>query len=170
MPFSRFFSHYSAQIYKVPGNIPENPDQDALQELFSSVIDGMFQREYFSILCNTLSCCAFGFVIFTEGGAGVELSGDDLLVKVLRFYGIETTREELMRFAQNFWAQSMELKIRHGWQPPDADQFPYRVFEAVSQAISHPPEKCKEMMALLITQWKRQAKQLMSKYGYEASW
>ncbi len=170
MPFSRFFSHYSAQIYKVSGNIPENPDQDTLQELFPSVIDEMFQREYFSILCNTLSCCAFGFIIFTEGGAGVELSHDDLLVKVLRFYGIETTREELMRFAQNFWAQSIDLKIKHGWQPPDADQFPYRVFEAVSQAISHPPEKCKEMMDLLIAEWKRQAKQIMSKYGYEAQW
>ncbi len=157
MPFSRFFSHYSAQIYKVSGSIPENPDQDVLQELFPCVIDEMFQREYFSILCNTLSCCAFGFVIFTEGGAGVELSRDDLLVKVLHFYGIEITREELMRFAQNFWAQSMDLKSKHGWQPPDAHQFPYRIFEAVSQAISHPPEKCREMMNLLIVEWKRQA-------------
>jgi len=170
MPFSRFFSHYSGQIYKVSGDIPENPDQAVLQELFSRVIDEMFRREYFSILCNTLSCCAFGFVIFTEDGAGLELSHDDLLVEVFRFYGVETSREELTRFAQNFWAQSVELKIRHGWQPPSADQFPYRVFEAVSQAISHPPEKCREMMELLIAEWKRQAKQIMSKYGYDAPW
>ena len=170
MPFSRFFSHYAGQIYKVSGSIPENLDQAVLQELFSRVVGEMLQREYFSILCNALSCCAFGFVIFSEGGDGLELDHDDLLVEVLRFYGIETSREELMRFAQNFWAQSMDLKLKHGWQPPDASQFPYRIFEAVSQAISHPPEKCKEMMDILINEWRRQAKQIMGKYGYEAPW
>ena len=170
MPFSRFFSHYSGQIYKVSGSIPEDSDQETLQRLFSQVIQEMFQREYFSILCNTLSCCAFGFVIFTEGGSGVELSRDDLLVEVLDFYGIETSRKELMKFAQNFLAQSIDLKIKHGWQPLNADQFPYRIYEAVSQAISHPPERCKEMMDILIDEWKRQTKQLMSKYGYNAPW
>jgi len=170
MPFSRFFGHYSGQIYKVPGDIPENPDPDKLKQLFAGVIREMFQREYFGILCNALSCCAFGFVIFSEGGDGVELSRDDLLVEVLRFYGIEASREELMRFAENFWAQSVDLKIKHGWKPPRADQFPYRVFEAVSQAISHPPERCREMMDLLIDEWKRQAKRIMSKYGYQAPW
>jgi aldehyde:ferredoxin oxidoreductase len=89
---------------------------------------------------------------------------------VLRFYGIEISREELMHFAQNFWAQSIDLKIKHGWEPPRADRFPFRVYEAVSQAISHPPERCKEMMDLLIDEWKRQAKQIMSKYGYEVPW
>ena len=89
---------------------------------------------------------------------------------VLRFYGIETSREELMRFAQNFLAQSIDLKIKHNWKPLSAADFPYRIYEAVSQAISHPPEQCKEMMALLVDEWKRQAKQLMSKYGYEAPW
>ncbi len=168
MPFSRFFGHYSGQIYKAAGDIPENPDHETLQRLFSGVIQEMLQREYYSILCNALSCCAFGFVVFTEGGKGVELSRDDLLVKVLDFYGIETSRTELMKFAQNFWAQSIDLKLKHGWKPPTADQFPYRIFEAVSQAISHPPERCKEMMDILIDEWKRQAKQLMSKYGYEA--
>ena len=170
MPFSRFFGHYSGQIYKVPGDIPENPDPGELKQLFAGVIHEMLQREHFGILCNALSCCAFGFVIFSEGGAGVELSRDDLLLEVLRFYGIETSREELMRFAENFWAQSIDLKIKHGWEPPRADQFPYRVFEAISQAISHPPERCKEMMDLLIDEWKRQAKQIMSKYGYEVPW
>ena len=170
MPFSRFFSHYSGQIYKVSGSIPENPDQDTLKQLFQQVTKEMFRREYFSILCNTLSCCAFGFVIFTEGGAGVELSRDDLLVDILRFYGIETTREELIRFAQNFLVQSIDLKIKHGWKPLSADDFPYRIYEAVSQAISHPPERCKEMMDVLIDEWKRQTKQLMSKYGYQAPW
>ena len=170
MPFSRFFSHYAGQIYKVSGNIPENPDQAVLPELFSRVVEEMLQREYFSILCNALSCCAFGFVIFSEGGAGLELDRDNLLVDTLRFYGIETSREELMRFAQNFWVQSIDLKLKHGWQPPDASQFPYRVFEAVSQAISHPPEKCKEMMDILINEWRRQAKKIMGKYGYKAPW
>jgi aldehyde:ferredoxin oxidoreductase len=170
MPFSRFFSHYSGQIYKVSGSIPESPDPDTLKQLFPQVIKEMFQREYFSILCNTLSCCAFGFVIFTEGGAGVELSRDDLLMDILKFYGIETTREELMRFAQKFLAQSIDLKIKHGWKPLSADDFPYRIYEAVSQAISHPPERCKEMMDVLIDEWKRQTKQLMSKYGYQAPW
>jgi len=170
MPFSRYFGHYSGQIYKVFGAIPKDSDPDGLQQLFSGVIQEMFQREYFSILCNALSCCAFGFVIFSESGAGVELSSDDLLVEVLRFYGIETSREELMIFAQNFLAQSMDLKIKHGWKPPSADEFPYRIFEAVSQAISHPPERCKEMMDILIQEWKRHAKQIMSRYGYEAPW
>lgn len=168
MPFSRFFGHYSGQIYKIPGNIPSETDD--LSKLFSKVINEMFQREYFSILCNSLSCCAFGFVIFTKDGNGVELSNDNLLVDVLRFYGIETTRDELIRFAENFWAQSLELKLRYGWKPLRADDFPYRVYSAVSQAISHPPEKCKEMMDILIEEWKKQAKYTMIKYGYTVPW
>ena len=90
MPFSRFFGHYSGQIYKVSGEIPADPDPNSLKELFSHVIHEMFQREYFSILCNALSCCAFGFVIFSEGGKGIELDRDDLLVETLKFYGIES--------------------------------------------------------------------------------
>jgi len=170
MPLSRFFGHYSGQIYKVSGAIPENADSGEIQKLFSDVIHEMFQREYFSIICNALSCCAFGFVIFSEGGKGVELSRDDLLLEALRFYGIEMSRVEIMNFAQNFWAQSTDLKIKRGWKPLNADEFPYRVFEAVSQAISHPPERCKEMMDILIEEWKRQAKRIMSRYGYEAPW
>ena len=92
------------------------------------------------------------------------------MVEVLDFYGIETSREELMRFAQNFWVQSIDLKIKYGWKPPSADDFPYRIYEAVSQAISHPPERCKEMMDVLIGEWKRHASQVMSKYGYGVTW
>ena len=170
MPFSRFFSHYSGQIYKVSGSIPANPEPDDFKKLFPRVIKEMFEREYFSILCNAFSCCAFGFVIFTKDGAGVELGNDGLLEEVLDFYGIEMTKEELVHFAQNFWAQSMELKIKHGWKPLAANQFPFRIYEAISQAISHPPEKCKEMMDLLIAEWKSQAKEVMSKYGYQVDW
>ncbi|MBM3212195.1 hypothetical protein FJZ33_08245 [Candidatus Poribacteria bacterium] len=170
MPFSRFFGHYSGQIYKVSGSIPSNLEPEALQALFSRVIREMLEREYFSILCNVFSCCAFGFVIFTKNGAGLELSNDNLLVDSLDFYGIKTTREELIHFAQNFWAQSIDLKIRLGWKPPKSDDFPYRIFQIVSKAISHPPEKCKEMMDTLIQEWKRQGKEIMSKYGYQTDW
>jgi aldehyde:ferredoxin oxidoreductase len=170
MPFSRFFSHYSGQIYKVSGSIPENADENMLRGIFSKVVKEMFKREYFSILCNAFSSCAFGFVVFTEDGKGVELSEDDLLIDVLDFYNIKTSREELMKFAQNFWAQSIDLKIKHGWKPPGAHEFPFRVYEAVSQAISHPPEQCRKMMDVLINEWKHQAKHNMGRYGYTAPW
>ncbi|MBD3183380.1 hypothetical protein GF312_13870 [Candidatus Poribacteria bacterium] len=170
MPFSRFFSHYSGQIYKVSGNIPDDPNPDNLHKLFTDVVNEMFKREYFSILCNVLSCCAFGFVIFTEDGKGIELDRDELLVDVLKFYDIQTSRRELMRFARNFWAQSTDFKIQHGWKPLKAQDFPHRIYEAVSQAISHPPEKCHEMMDILIQVWKQKARQVMNIYGYQPDW
>ncbi len=43
----------------------------------------------------TLSTCAFTFVILSQDGLGIALDEDDLLVRTLACYGIETTREEL---------------------------------------------------------------------------
>ena len=46
-------------------------------------------------LGNTLSTCAFTFVIFGQNGRGAALDESDLLVRTLACYGIETTRAEL---------------------------------------------------------------------------
>ena len=170
MPFSRFFSHYSGQIYKIGGRLPKDKDDAEAHQLLSPVIREMFRREYFSILCNALSCCAFGFVVYSQNGEGEELDDENLLVEVLRAYGIETSREELMLFAQNFWAQSIDLKLRCGWQAPSAADFPKRIFEAVAQAVGKPAEECGCLMDLLIAEWKTQAKRVMQKYGYESPW
>ena len=63
MPFSRFFGHYSGQIYKIDEALPAPPaDDEALRRVFRRVIARMFDREFFGILCNALSCCAFTFV------------------------------------------------------------------------------------------------------------
>ena len=37
MPFSRFFSHYSGQIYKLDETLPPNPDDGALRRVFRRV-------------------------------------------------------------------------------------------------------------------------------------
>jgi hypothetical protein len=67
-------------------------------------------------------------VIFSQDGLGERLSDDDLLVRLLRNYGIHTTRADLEWFAQAFWAQSVDLKCRFGWRPPSASDFPRRVY------------------------------------------
>ena len=170
VPFSRFFSHYAGQIYKVSGALPADDNDEKLGELFKGVVREMFEREYFSALCNTLSCCAFAFVAFTENGEGRELDKENLLADTLGAYGIETTREELLLFAQNFWAQSMDFKIRSGWTPPSASDLPDRVFEAVGRALGRSPEDCRRLLDMVIAEWKPEAKRLMRKYGYEAPW
>jgi len=166
MPFSRFFSHYSGQIYKVPGQLPPDLDPSAVAALFRRVVGEMLQREFYSCLGNALSTCAFTFVIFSQDGQGVTLDEDDLLVRTLAAYGIETRREELEWFAQAFWAQSIALKLAHGWQAPCAADFPDRVFEALSTALGHPIETLRALMDQLIAEWQRQAGEMLYKYGY----
>jgi hypothetical protein len=130
----------------------------------------MLQREYFSVLCNCLSCCAFTFVIFSQDGGGERLDGDGLLVEILSHYGIKTSHRELMWFAQAFWAQSIDLKAKLGWRPPSAQDLPARVFEALSLALERTPEELRGLMDLLIDEWKRQAGDVMQKFGYEGVW
>lgn len=170
MPFSRFFGHYSGQIYKIDERLPADPDDESLRSLFHRVIARMLDREYMSILCNALSCCAFTFVIFGQDGQGERLDDEDLLVRTLAEYGIRTTREDLMWFAQAFWAQSIDLKVQHGWQPPSARDLPQRVYEGLAQVLERPPGELAHWMELLIGEWRAQAVGILSRFGYDIPW
>jgi aldehyde:ferredoxin oxidoreductase len=174
MPFSRFFGHYVGQLYKIDETLPPpGSDESAYRACFERVVQRMLQKEFFWVLCNALSMCAFTFVIFSQNGLGERLSDDDgrsssaSLVKLLHNYGIHTTRADLEWFAQAFWAQSIDLKRRFGWQPPSAADFPRRVYEALSLALERTPEELQSLMELLIGEWKRQAREVMARFGYE---
>jgi aldehyde:ferredoxin oxidoreductase len=166
MPFSRFFSHYSGQIYKVPGDLKPGLSPAETQPLFERVISEMLKRELFSCLSNVLSMCAFTFVIFSQDGAGVELDGD-LLARTMALYGIDVRGDDLLWFAEAFWAQSIALKIAHGWRPLHPEDFPARVFETLSQTLGRPLDELRVLMRRLIAEWERQAGALLAKYGYE---
>ena len=167
MPFSRFFSHYSGQLYKIEGELPANASSEEIQTLFERVVGEALQREFYGVLCNALSLCAFTSVIFGQDGRGVMLDEDDLLVRTLACYGIEISRGELEWFAEAFWAQSIALKLELGWRPPTAADLPERVFEALSHALERPAAELRTLMDQLIVEWKRQAGDTMYKYGYE---
>ena len=68
-----------------------------------------------------------------------------------------------------FWAQSIDLKCRFGWKPPAAEGFPRRVYEVLSLTLERPVEKLQSLIALLIGEWKRQAGEMMTRFGYEAA-
>lgn len=170
MPFSRFFSHYSGQIYKIEDDIPVGAGEGEISTLFENVIRQMLRREYLGVLCNCLSCCAFTFVIFSQDGEGERLDEEGLLVEILSHYGIKTSRQELMWFTQAFWAQSIDLKFKFGWRPPSAQDFPSRVFEALSLTLGRTPHELRRLMDLLIDEWKQQAGRVMQKFGYKVVW
>jgi aldehyde:ferredoxin oxidoreductase len=171
MPFSRFFGHYAGQFYKVEEGLPPpGSDPEVYRVSFERIIGRLLQREFFWVLCNALSQCAFTFVIFSQDGQGERLSNDDLLVSLLHNYGIHTTRADLEWFAQAFWAQSIDLKCQFSWRPPCAADFPRRVYEALSLALERPVEELQSLMGLLIEEWKRQAGDVMKRFGYEAGW
>ncbi len=171
MPFSRFFGHYVGQFYKIEEDLPPpGSDEAAYRACFEHVVRRMLRREFFWILCNALSQCAFTFVIFSQDGAGERLSDDHMLVRLLRHYGINTTQADLEWFAQAFWAQSIDLKCRFGWRPPTAADFPRRVYEALSLALNRPVEELQTLMGMLIEEWKRQAAEILARFGYQAGW
>lgn len=170
MPFSRFYGHYSGQIYKIDEQLPDNPDDDALRRVFRRVIGRMFDREFLGILCNALSCCAFTFVVFSQDGQGERLDDADLLVRILAQYGVRTTREDLLWFAQAFWAQSIDLKVQHGWRPPTAADLPRRTYEGLQVALEQPVDTLQRWMDVLIEEWKLQAQDTLTKFGYETEW
>jgi hypothetical protein len=177
MPFSRFFSHYSGQIYKIDEVLPPpGSDEAAYRACFERVVQRMLQKEFFWVLCNALSMCAFTFVIFSQDGKGERLSDDDgrsssaSLIRLLRNYGIRTTRADLEWFAQAFWAQSIDLKCQFGRQPPSAADFPNRIYEALSLALGHTPEELQSLMEMLIEEWKQQARAVLGRFGYKAPW
>ena len=166
MPFSRYFGHYAGQIYKIDEQLPDGGDTDALRRVFERVVGRMFDREFQSILCNALSCCAFTYVIFTKEGLGEHLDESDLLVRTLAQYGIQTTRDDLLWFAQQFWAQSIALKAQYGWQPPRAEDLPRRLYESLSVLLGHPVDELVRWMDLLIDVWTERATEHLSKFGY----
>jgi aldehyde:ferredoxin oxidoreductase len=171
MPFGRFFGHYVGQYYKVEETLPPpGSDPAAYQACFRRVVERLLDREFYWLLANALSQCAFTFVIFSQDGAGARLRDDHLLTHILGRYGIRATPDDLRWFAQNFWAQSMDLKCQFGWRPPAAEDFPRRVYEALALALERPPEELQALMALLIEAWKRQAGEVMRRFGYEAQW
>jgi len=98
------------------------------------------------------------------------LRDDDLLIRLLRHYGIHTTRADLIWFSEAFWAQSIDFKRQFGWRPPSADDFPRRIYKALSLALDRPPDELQTLMDLLIGEWKRQAGDVLARFGYEASW
>jgi aldehyde:ferredoxin oxidoreductase len=168
MPFSRFFGHYVGQLYKIQGSLPDEASPQKVKPLFESVIRSALQREFLGVLGNALSTCAFTFVIFSQDGLGTDLDDSDLLVRMLGCYGLETNRAELEWFAEAFWAQSIVFKLGLGWCPPTAADYPTRVFEALSQALNRPVEELRTLMDQLIAEWKRQAGEMLHKYGYKA--
>jgi hypothetical protein len=171
MPFSRFFSHYSGQIYKIAGELPPpGTDQETIRAFSRQIVERMLQREFFWLLCNAFSHCAFTFIIFSQDGKGEELRKDDLLVRLLRHYGIHLTNAELIEFSQAFWAQSIDLKCQHGWRPQSAADFPRRVYEALSVTLDRPPEELETLMGQLVAEWKQQARRVLARFGYQADW
>ncbi len=171
MPFSRFFGHYVGQYYKVDEELPPpGSDQETYRSCFQRVVGRLLAREFFWLLCNALSQCAFTFVIFSQDGKGERLSDDDLLIRLLRNYGIHTTRADLAWFSLAFWAQSIDLKCRFGWRPPSSADFPQRIYETLSLALNRPPEELQPLMDLLIDEWKRQARELLTRFRYDVLW
>jgi aldehyde:ferredoxin oxidoreductase len=171
MPFSRFFGHYTGQFYKVDEQLPPSgSDEAAYRACFERVVRRMLAREFFWLLGNALSQCAFTFVIFSQAGQGERLSDDDLLARLLRNYGIHTIRTDLEWFSQAFWAQSIDWKCKFGWRPPSAVDLPRRVYESLSRALNRPPDELRALMDLLIAEWKRQAGEVLTHLGYGVPW
>jgi aldehyde:ferredoxin oxidoreductase len=171
MPFSRYFSHYSGQTYKIKGELPPpGSDQEIIRAFSQQIVGHMLQREFFWLLCNAFSLCAFTFIVFSQDGKGDFLREDDLLVSLLYHYGIDLTNEELVEFSQAFWAQSIDLKSQYGWQPQTGEGFPKRIYEALSATLDRPPEELETWMNILIEEWKEQACEVLSRFGYTESW
>ena len=95
---------------------------------------------------------------------------DDLLVRLLRHYDIRLTNADLIAFSQAFWAQSIDFKCQHGWRPQSAAEFPERIYEALSSTLERSPEELEILMGQLIAEWKRQAGEVLARFGYRADW
>ena len=165
-PFSRFFGHYVGQLYKIEGNLPSSTSVDGAEQEFQPVVREALQREFFGCLGNALSLCAFTSVVFSQEGRGICLGGADLLVRTLACYGIETSRTDLEWFAESFWARSIAFRLEQGWRLPSVEDYPIRVFETLAQALGRPEDELRSLMGLLICEWKRQAEEILYKYGH----
>jgi aldehyde:ferredoxin oxidoreductase len=105
--------------------------------------------------------------MFSQDCKGVELDDSDLLVRTLNCYGIEVCREELQWFAEAFWARSIAFKLECGWRPPEAADLPVRVHETLSKTLDRPVAEVIALMEQLIDEWKRQAGELLYRYGLD---
>ncbi|MFH1084396.1 MAG: aldehyde ferredoxin oxidoreductase N-terminal domain-containing protein [Chloroflexota bacterium] len=181
LPFSRYFGHYVGQLYKIEAEMPPpGASEDAYRACFQQVVRAALQRECFWLIGNALSQCAFTFIIYSQDGAGERLADerladealadDGLLARLLRHYGVRTTADELRWFSQAFWAQSIDLKCQHGWRPPGAADLPQRVYASLALALGRPAEELRGLMALLIDEWKTQARALLERFGYAPDW
>jgi aldehyde:ferredoxin oxidoreductase len=170
MPFSRFFGHYSGQIYKVPGELRPDMSPSEVRSLFEDVVQTMLKREFFLCLGNALSNCAFTFMVFSEDGEGERLDEKGLLARTLAFYGLDVDDLDLSWFAQAFWARSMYLRFTYGWRPPMAAAYPDRVYELLAQSLGRPVGVLRELMDALIVEWRRQAGAVLDRFGYQAPW
>ncbi|MHC4914890.1 MAG: aldehyde ferredoxin oxidoreductase N-terminal domain-containing protein [Planctomycetota bacterium] len=169
MPFSRFFSHYSGQIYKIDEKLPPGAGDDEAHEVFRRVIARMIERELVCVVGNSLSMCAFVFNVFTVNGKG-EAVDWDLFNQVLAVYGLDRPGEELRAEAERFLAQSLAFRSETGWRPPSAADYPARIFEAVSGPVGESPERCRALFDVLIDEWKAASAELMSRHGLVAAW
>jgi len=171
MPFSRFFGHYAGQFYKVEEALPSSgAPESEYRAVFQRVVSKMLRRELFGVLGNALSNCAFTFVIYSQDGEGERLADNALLPRILGQYGIHATQSELEWFAEAFWAQSMVLKAQCGWRPPSAADFPARIYAVLTLTLQRPLEELRQLMEQLIQEWKRQALDLIARYGHEVPW
>ena len=166
MPVSRYFGHYVGQFYKIGGQLPPSGDAEAARLLFRQVVREALEREFFGVLCNSLSACAFTFVLFSQDGQGMALDDSDLLVRTLACYGLETRREELEWYAESFWSQSIAHKLALGWRPPSAAGYPDRVFEVLSSSLGRPTAELRALMDELIAEWKQQAGEVLYRHGH----
>ncbi|MFC1498536.1 aldehyde ferredoxin oxidoreductase N-terminal domain-containing protein [Verrucomicrobiota bacterium] len=160
MPFSRFFSHYSGQIYKINEELPSDVSDEEAFKIFKRVIKQMIDREIVCVIGNSLSLCAFVFNIFSVNGKG-ELIDYPLLLETLGIFGIDIDSATLNNQAETFLTQSIEFRKKCGWKPQTAEEYPYRIFESVSKAINIPPERCKALFDLLIKAWGESAESLI---------
>ena len=149
---------------------PPGSDQETVRAFSRQIVERMLQREFFWLLCNAFSHCAFTFIIFSQDGKGEQLRKDDLLVRLLRHYDIHLTNKDLIEFSQAFWAQSIDLKCQHGWRPQSATDFPKRIYEALSSTLDRSPDELETLMAQLIAEWKQQAGEVLACHGYTAGW
>jgi aldehyde:ferredoxin oxidoreductase len=165
MPVSRYFGHYVGQLYKIGGQLPPATDEGAVRAQFEEVVRQALAREFFGVLCNSLSACAFTFLVFSQDGQGTALDSSDLLVRLLACYGLETRREELEWFAESFWARSMAHRLALGWLPPSAADYPERVFEVLSLSLGRPVDELRTLMDQLLAEWKHQAAEVLYRHG-----
>lgn len=169
MPFSRFFSHNSGRLYEIDEDLPAGCGDEEARAIFARVVERMIQRELIGILSNALSLCTFVFRAFTEDGKGRTLDTDTFR-EVMTFFDLDADPKAALQTAEAFLAESIRFRLDCGWQPPGVREYPARVLETVSHVIGTSPERCRELFALLIDEWKRGAGTLLKRHGIPVRW